>query len=73
MMSRKAAVKAVSKIMRNTYLSERGISLLGGGLDESPQAYKPIEKVMEAQFDLVEVIGRFNPRIVRMADEPGDV
>ncbi len=58
---------------RDTYLRERGVTLLGGGIDESPQAYKDIESVIAAQHDLVEVLGKFTPRIVRMADEPGDV
>jgi tRNA-splicing ligase RtcB (3'-phosphate/5'-hydroxy nucleic acid ligase) len=30
--------------------------------------YKDIHRVMEAQTDLVEIVGRFEPRIVRMAD-----
>jgi tRNA-splicing ligase RtcB (3'-phosphate/5'-hydroxy nucleic acid ligase) len=41
-------------------------------MDESPQAYKPIEQVIAAQHDLVEVLGKFSPRIVRMADEAGE-
>ncbi|MFZ5820165.1 MAG: RtcB family protein [Chloroflexota bacterium] len=73
LMSRKAAINSISKSARDAYLAERGVTLLGGGLDESPQAYKPIEEVIAAQADLVEVLGRFMPRIVRMADEPGDV
>ncbi|MFZ5879689.1 MAG: RtcB family protein [Chloroflexota bacterium] len=71
-MSRKAALNSISKSARDEYLKERGVTLLGGGLDESPQAYKPIESVIAAQQDLVEVLGKFTPRIVRMADEPGD-
>jgi hypothetical protein len=43
---------------------------------ESPQAYKDIETVIEtviaAQDELVEIIGKFTPRIVRMAAEAGD-
>ncbi|MFW5748892.1 MAG: RtcB family protein, partial [Chloroflexota bacterium] len=38
----------------------------GGDLDESPQAYKDIHAVMEAQSDLVDIVGKFSPRIVRM-------
>ena len=48
------------------------MTLLGGGIDESPQAYKPIDEVIAAQHDLVDVVGKFTPRIVKMADEPGD-
>jgi len=72
-MSRKAAINSISKSERDTYLKERGVTLLGGGIDESPQAYKPIDTVIAAQHDLVDVIGKFTPRIVRMADEPGDI
>ncbi len=72
-MSRKTAINSISKSSRDEYLKERGVTLLGGGLDESPQAYKPIDSVISAQHDLVDVIGKFTPRIVRMADEPGDI
>jgi tRNA-splicing ligase RtcB len=72
MMSRKAALNSIPKSTRDAYLKERGVTLLGGGIDESPQAYKPIDSVIAAQHDLVEVIGKFTPRIVRMADEAGD-
>jgi tRNA-splicing ligase RtcB len=72
-MSRKAALNSISRRERDDYLKERGITLLGGGIDESPQAYKPVDRVLAAQSDLVEVIGKFTPKIVRMADEPGDI
>ena len=72
LMSRKSALNSISKSTRDSYLKERGVTLLGGGLDESPQAYKPIEQVIAAQADLVDVMGKFSPRIVRMADEAGD-
>jgi tRNA-splicing ligase RtcB (3'-phosphate/5'-hydroxy nucleic acid ligase) len=72
LMSRKAALDSISKLSRDDYLKERGVTRLGGGLDESPQAYKPIEKVIAAQQELVDVIGKFTPRIVRMADEAGE-
>jgi tRNA-splicing ligase RtcB len=70
-MSRKAALDSISKSSREEYLHTRGITLLGGGMDESPQAYKSIHEVMEAQHDLVEIVGEFMPKIVRMANEPG--
>ncbi|CAG1016758.1 RNA-splicing ligase RtcB [Anaerolineales bacterium] len=72
LMSRKAALNSISKSARDAYLKESGVTLLGGGMDESPQAYKPIEEIIKAQSELVEVLGKFTPRIVRMADEPGD-
>ena len=45
------------------------MTLLGGSLDESPQAYKNIDTVMAAQQDLVVAVAQFMPRIVRMADD----
>ncbi len=43
-----------------------GVKLLGGGLDESPFAYKNIELVMQSQKALVDVVGKFTPKIVKM-------
>ncbi len=71
-MGRKAAINSLTKLERDRYLEARGVKLMGGGLDEAPQAYKNIEEVIAAQGDLVEIIGKFSPRIVRMADEAGD-
>jgi tRNA-splicing ligase RtcB len=45
------------------------VTLLGGGLDEAPLAYKDIEEVMQAQRQLVDIMGVFQPRIVRMDDK----
>jgi tRNA-splicing ligase RtcB (3'-phosphate/5'-hydroxy nucleic acid ligase) len=50
-------------------LEERGVQLLSAGIDENPFAYKRIEEVMAAQSDLVDVVARFDPRIVKMAGE----
>lgn len=72
-LSRRAALDSITKTARDAYLRERGVTLLGGGLDEAPQAYKRIELVLAAQSDLVDVVATFTPRLVRMADEPGDI
>ena len=48
-------------------LAESGVELLSAGLDEAPGVYKDIHSVMAAQMDLVEVLGRFDPKIVKMA------
>ncbi len=47
-------------------LKEHEVTLIGGGVDEAPMAYKNIKKVMNNQQELVEVIGTFKPQIVRM-------
>ena len=52
-----------------TYLAEKNVRLLAGGLDEVPGAYKNIHDVMAAQTDLVDVIGEFMPRIVMMCGD----
>lgn len=62
--------KDVKRVLR-----ERGVTLISAGLDEAPMVYKDIEEVMAAQADLVEPLGRFEPRLVKMApggDRPED-
>ena len=49
-------------------LEAAGVQLLSAGIDEAPVAYKNIHDVMAAQSDLVEVIARFDPKIVKMAE-----
>ncbi len=65
-MSRTKAKSSLSMKMLKQELSKHKVSLFGGGIDEAPQAYKNIHEVMAAQQDLVEVIGSFLPKIVRM-------
>ena len=43
------------------------MTLISAGLDEVPWAYKDITTVMQAQDDLVRVLARFMPRLVKMA------
>ena len=50
-------------------LEAAGIEVLSAGLDESPGVYKDIERVMSLQRDLVDVVARFDPRLVKMAPE----
>ncbi len=68
---------------RNTYtwndgkkfLADHEVVLISAGLDEVPMGYKDIEAVMAAQSDLVAIIARFDPRLVKMApegDQPED-
>jgi len=70
-MSRRQAKKTISPQEQKQYLKEHGVTLIGGGLDEAPQAYKRIQDVIQAQHDLVDILGTFQPRLVRMAsDDP---
>jgi tRNA-splicing ligase RtcB len=68
-MSRKQAKETFSKSYMRNYLKDQGIVLIGSGADEFPMAYKKIDEVMESQKDLVEKVGKFMPKVVRMADD----
>lgn len=50
-------------------LEKKGIHILSAGSDEVPGVYKDIETVMAQQQDLVKVIARFDPRIVKMSGD----
>lgn len=65
-MSRTAALKSITHKQLNEVLVKNNVKLLGGGLDEAPFAYKDIHEVMKAQKQLVDTLGLFHPKIVRM-------
>ena len=64
--SRARAKESVSHKAMKDVLQKNAVTLLGGGLDEAPQAYKDIRQVMRQQQQLVDVAGVFMPRIVVM-------
>lgn len=66
LMSRNQAKKSISGKRMEEYLNKEGVELIGGDIDEAPFAYKDIYEVMESQKDLVEILGEFHPKIVRM-------
>jgi tRNA-splicing ligase RtcB (3'-phosphate/5'-hydroxy nucleic acid ligase) len=53
----------------NKMLSDLGITLIGGSTEEAPSAYKNIDEVMLCQQELVNIEGKFFPKIVRMNRE----
>ncbi len=65
-MSRTAALNSITQNALKEELQKHGVKLLGGGLDEAPFAYKDIEEVMKSQRHLVDVVGKFTPKIVKM-------
>lgn len=71
-MSRKQAIRSIPKAERNAWLARRGVELLGGGMDEAPQAYKDIGEVLALQRDLVEPVAVFRPHLVLMASDGKD-
>lgn len=69
LMSRTKAKETISPSVVKKHLEQHGIDLIGGGLDEAPMAYKDIGTVMASQRELVEVLGSFTPKIVRMCGD----
>ncbi|RYF97981.1 MAG: RtcB family protein, partial [Chitinophagaceae bacterium] len=68
-MSRKRAAESMTVSAMKKILAAADVTLIGGTVEENPHAYKDIETVMASQVDLVDVVGSFMPRIVRMNKE----
>ncbi len=68
-MSRTQAIKTITKTQMRDALKDHGVTLIGAGKDEAPMAYKDINLVMESQKELIDVVAKFTPKIVRMADD----
>jgi tRNA-splicing ligase RtcB (3'-phosphate/5'-hydroxy nucleic acid ligase) len=66
-LSRSKAKESFTWSETKKVLDARGVTLISAGLDEVPMAYKDINEVMSAQQDLVDILARFEPRIVKMA------
>ena len=64
--SRKETISRNTKSEMRKELRNKRVTLIGGALDESPYAYKSLERVMSFQDELVDIVGKFYPRIVRM-------
>ena len=69
LMSRTKAIQSITRSEMKAILKDHGVTLIGAGLDEAPMAYKDIHQVMAAQTDLVDVVAKFEPKMVRMADD----
>lgn len=50
-------------------LAAKGVTVMSAGLDEVPGVYKDIHAVMAQQADLVEVVARFDPKLVKMSPD----
>jgi tRNA-splicing ligase RtcB len=59
----------VSWDMVREWIGPRGVVLRGGGLDESPHAYRRLPDVLAAQGDTIRVLETLTPIIVVMAGE----
>lgn len=72
LMSRRQALQTYNSKMMRAELNKHGVELMGGGVDEAPFVYKNIEEVMQAQNELVNILGVFSPKLVRMAADTKD-
>lgn len=68
-MSRQKAKEQFTQSSLKKLLIAQGVTLIGGSVEETPLAYKDIDRVMPAQESLVDIHGKFIPRIVRMNKE----
>lgn len=66
-MSRTAAGETLRWAQVRPELEAARVTLLSAGIDEAPSVYKDIHTVMDEQSDLIAVVARFDPRIVKMA------
>jgi len=66
-MSRTATKNSFTWSEAKKFLAAHDVVLISAGLDEVPMGYKDIETVMSAQRDLVEIVARFDPKLVKMA------
>lgn len=67
-MGREDAKRRLNKQECMKSLKEQGVTLMSAGVDEMPAVYKDINRVMEAQKDLVDIVGEFQPILVKMAE-----
>ncbi|MBW3629011.1 MAG: RtcB family protein [Gemmatimonadetes bacterium] len=59
----------ISPEMMREWVNRKGVVLRGGGLDESPHAYRRLPEVLAAQGGTVEILHTLRPLIVVMAGE----
>ena len=57
----------INREMVADWLGKKGVILRGGGLDEAPQAYRRLTKVLDAQGPTIQVEHTLHPLIVVMA------
>lgn len=68
-MSRQKARKSVTMSSLTKLLQSEKVTLIGGSPEEAPSAYKDIDLIMKSQSTLINIEGKFHPRIVRMAKD----
>jgi tRNA-splicing ligase RtcB len=68
-LGRREAQRRLSRDEMAAWLARKGVVLRGGGLDESPMAYRRLDEVLAAHAGTVRVRHRLRPLVVVMAGE----
>lgn len=68
-MSRTEAKRTFTRNQMEAWLRDRGVTLIGGGVDESPMAYRRLDDVIKEHEGTIKVIRRLRPFGVLMADD----
>ncbi|MGA7384103.1 MAG: RtcB family protein [Methylocella sp.] len=66
---RKQAIRTFTKPQMDGWLQERGVMLSGGGIDESPMAYRRLPEVLAHHAASLKVLHTLRPFAVAMAGE----
>ena len=66
---RKEAIRTFTKPQMDGWLQERGVMLSGGGIDESPMAYRRLPEVLAHHAASTKVLHTLRPFAVAMAGE----
>lgn len=69
LLSRVRAKNSITMSSLKKILQKEKITLIGGSTEEAPGAYKDIDSIMKSQTTLINIEGKFHPRIVRMAKD----
>jgi tRNA-splicing ligase RtcB len=64
---RKEAKRRFSRVEMDAWLAERGVTLVGADLDESPMAYRRLPEVLAEHAGTIKVLHRLRPFAVAMA------
>lgn len=61
------AKRRLDRKVMNEWLRKKNVHLVGGDLDESPMAYKRLDRVLEHHKNTIKILHRLQPKIVVMA------
>ena len=67
--SRQDTRNTISRHFLKQHLAENGVTLVGGSVEEAPQAYRRMDDVLPLLSDCVEVVGKIEPKICIMSDD----